>query len=322
MTRMTGLTATLFLTFRLDRYRWLPESILRGRLGRVLRVLCQLFFNSAQATFQFLIFRHQIHHQLLNAHWCDGPIHWVNCNSFDLRGVNHHPQSSLKSYPVTLILRYPLEGLHHYRHSKIIFDELAHNPDFFIEALQYLFRAEHESDDDTVESADSTDTAGRSAAELAWDLLEKWRQMPGVSEDGSVDADALRTWVVRVRELACGCDRREIADIYIGHALAFSPSDPDGAWPHKSVRDLIEDLASSTIENGLCTQVFNNRGVTMRSPTDGGVQELKLVEQYEGYVIQIRDQWPRTAALLRIMADGYRDQARSEDVNAELIQDF
>lgn len=207
----------------------------------------------------------------------------------------------------------------HYRHPRILFDKLAKNPELFIEALQYIFRAENES---VKEDSDVKVEPNRSVGEFAWRLLEQWKQLPGVLDDGLVDADALRSWVIRVRELASECDRGEVADIYIGHSLAFSPPDPDGAWPHRAVRDLIEELANSTIENGWCIQTFNNRGLTTRLPTDGGEQERALVEKYEEYVGQIRDQWPRTAAVLRKIADNYRQQALEKDVQAELTQDF
>lgn len=207
----------------------------------------------------------------------------------------------------------------HYRRPKILFDKLAKNPELFVEALQYIFPAKNEP---VTEDSDEKDKNNLSIAEFARHLLEKWKQMPGVLEDGSVDAEALRSWVMRVRELASECGRGKIADIYIGHSLAFSPLDPDGAWPHSSVRDLIQELENPTIENNWRTQIFNNRGFTLRSLTDGGIQKRTLADKYETYVRQIRDQWPRPAAVLREIADGYRQQALGEDVGAELTQDF
>jgi hypothetical protein len=146
--------------------------------------------------------------------------------------------------------------------------------------------------------------------------------MPGVQEDGSVEAEALCAWVMRARELAAESDRSHVADIYIGQALAFSPMDSDGAWPHQAVRNLIEELANSDVESGWHTQTFNNRGITMRSPTDGGEQERLLVRQYDDYARQITDRWPRTAAVLREMAGRYHRQSTEEDQRAELTQDF
>lgn len=202
-----------------------------------------------------------------------------------------------------------------YRYPRILQEELAQNPEFFVEVLQYTYRTKNEPQMEPTEEA----SAGTL---LARELLDSWHKMPGVQADDSVDAEALHRWVMRVRELAAACDRSEIADIHIGHIFAFSPVGSDRVWPHQSVRDLIEELESSEIETGWRTQTFNNRGATVRGLTDGGKQELVLVEEYEKYANQIGDQWQRTAIILREMADRYRRQAAQEDQRAELTQDF
>jgi len=207
----------------------------------------------------------------------------------------------------------------HYRRPNILFDKMAKNPEMFVEALQYVFSAENEP---VNEDLDEQDTPSLGAAEFAWHLLEKWKQMPGVLEDRSVNAEALRSWVMKARELSAKCGRGKIADSYIGHSLAFSPADPDGNWPHQAVRDLIEELANPTIENGLFTQILNNRGITTRLPTDGGKQEQTLTYKFEGYARQISYQWSRTSAVLRNIADHYRQESSRQDIRAELTQDL
>jgi hypothetical protein len=203
----------------------------------------------------------------------------------------------------------------HYRRPQILHEELSQNADFFVEVLQYAYRTKSDSEEEASEQRVAL-------AHQAWDLLHSWKRMPGTLDDGTIDVDALRTWVIRARELAEANDQREIADVYIGHCFAFSPSDIDGAWPHHGVRDLIEELASTDIEDGWRTQIFNNRGVTMRMPTDGGEQERTLAQQYESYANQIRDQWPRTGAALQEVADNYRRHATQEDHRAALTEDF
>jgi alpha-L-fucosidase len=100
------------------------------------------------------------------------------------------------------------------------------------------------------------------------------------------------------------------------------PPDPDGAWPHIAVRDLIEELRSEQLEGGLKIGVYNSRGVFMKSPTAGGEQERQIAERYQGYANQVSDRWPRTAAMLRRIARSYISDARREDINAELTEDL
>jgi len=204
----------------------------------------------------------------------------------------------------------------HYRRPHVLYKELSENPNFFVEVLQCIFPSKSKP------SSEEQSEDAKAFAMLALDFLRSWKQMPGVREDGSVNADALRAWVIRARELAAECGRAEVADVYIGYSLAFSPIDPDSAWPHQAVRDLVEELANPVLEESLCTQVFNNRGVTTRLPTDGGEQERILVERYQNDAQKVGDQWPRTAAVLRDLAEIYRRDAAEQDQHAELTQDF
>lgn len=203
----------------------------------------------------------------------------------------------------------------HSRRPRILYGELSKNPALFIEALQCIFPAQNES---LTEVSDNAKTF----ALLALDFLESWKQMPGVQDDGSVNAEALRTWVMRARELAAACGRSEVADSYIGQSLAFSPSDPDGMWPHQGVRDLIQELASPGLEDDWQIQILNNRGVTVRLPTDGGEQERTLVKRYQNDAKRMSARWPRTAAVLRAIAASYQRSATEHDQQAELTQDF
>jgi hypothetical protein len=203
----------------------------------------------------------------------------------------------------------------HSRHPRILFDRLSKNPEFFVETLQCISHAESQT-----EANETDEQPDLLVAELVWHLLEQWKQLPGVMEDGSVNEDALKFWVVKVCELAAECDRSNIADRYIGYRFSFSPVGPDGAWPHRVVRDLIE-LANSTVKDSWRTQIYNNRGVTSRSSTDGGEQEHVLAAQYAKDAKQIGNQWPKTATILRELANEYSHKAFKEDVNAELIQD-
>ncbi len=74
--------------------------------------------------------------------------------------------------------------------------------------------------------------------------------------------------------------------------------DPDGVWPATPVRDAIEALASSAVEDGFKAGVYNGRGVTKREYLEGGEPEFILAEKYAAWATAVADKWPRTAAVL------------------------
>lgn len=141
--------------------------------------------------------------------------------------------------------------------------------------------------------------------------------MPGVRQDGTIDAESLRAWVTEARRLLAESGRATPGDVSIGEVLAYTPPDSDGLWPAEPVRNLIEDLESTGLEAGLRTGKFNSRGLVAGSLTDGGVQERGLAAQFGAWAERVTDGWHRTAALLRAMAEGYDGWARREDDRSE-----
>ncbi len=204
---------------------------------------------------------------------------------------------------------------HHERGPRVLHRELSRNPGFFSEIISWIFRAE---DDEPQELSEQEQNRARSA----YELLETWKSVPGLRENGSVDADALRAWVDGAQEAARASGRGVIADQRIGQALAASPKGSDGAWPDVAVRDVIDDLGSEHVERGFELGIYNGRGVVSRSLTEGGEQERRLSERYKEHADVLKDGWPRTAAMLRRIADRYASDARREDVEAELREDF
>jgi hypothetical protein len=204
---------------------------------------------------------------------------------------------------------------------------MASDPNLFAEVVARVYRpraattsrqdggeAEEEPLD---EPATEDQRAGEAIALNAYRLLSQWKAVPGLREDGSLNSTDLEIWLTAAREKLKELDRAEVGDIHIGHMLAWTPTDQDGVWPSLAVRDLLEKLQSDDVESGLQTEIVNSRGVTFRSPFSGGAQELELVKRYREQAAKFVDQWPRTAAILRALADAYDRQAGFHDEKAE-----
>jgi hypothetical protein len=187
---------------------------------------------------------------------------------------------------------------------------LADDPAFFVQVISAIYRA---NGDEPTEVSDEQ----RNIAENAYRLLSSWSTLPGRTSDGGVDPASLKAWVHAALEQLDAARRRAVGEINIGHVLASAPSDSDGTWPCRAVRDLLEELQSEKIEQGLETQLFNNRGVTSRHPEDGGEQERALANKYRGWADHVRDRWPRSASILRSLASTYEQDARRMDDEAE-----
>ncbi|MBW4593725.1 MAG: hypothetical protein KME46_12620 [Brasilonema angustatum HA4187-MV1] len=110
----------------------------------------------------------------------------------------------------------------------------------------------------------------------------------------------------------------KILDIKIGHVLAYAPKSPDGIWLDVAVCEIVEEIASIELERAIQTGVYNKCLVVTKLIDQGEVQERQLAQTYRSYAIAVGDTHPRTAAILRRIADSYNSDAYKEDIWAEL----
>jgi hypothetical protein len=195
-----------------------------------------------------------------------------------------------------------------------IHEFMAAEPDFFVDVLCDAFLPAHR---DKSEDAKLT-SKERTRAQAAYRLLGGMEIVPGQGEGNDIDEDALRRWVDGVRKKAAEVDRAVLADQQIGNILAHTREDPeDGGWPHRVVRNLIDDLAADDIDLGLTIERHKMRGVTTKALYEGGDQERDLARQYRRWADVSRTRWPRIARVLEIIAQGWEEYGRQEDIRAE-----
>jgi hypothetical protein len=203
---------------------------------------------------------------------------------------------------------------------------LSEDSDFFADIIRRIYRPRGAGDEAAAEEAEakaeaeaepSDDEQRAAIGQNAYRLLSDWRRVPGRREDGTVDAERLEAWVAAAREKLAASGQSEVGDSHIGRVLTWAPGDEDGVRVPAVVRDLLEKLQSEEIEDGLRIELFNSRGVTSRGAFDGGEQERALAAGYLEQAERIGARWPRTAALLRELGEGYERDATRLDAEAE-----
>jgi len=210
------------------------------------------------------------------------------------------------------IARYEWAYLPLLRHERPLrlHEHLANAPDLFAQMIKSIYRT---AKDQTPPTQDEI-----ARAEQAYDLLSSWHTIPGTNPDGIIDQERLVAWAEAARA-ACP-DRRDHCDHHLGQVLAYAPNGTDGAWPHESVRALLEHLQSPALESGFQNGAFNKRGVSMKNPLDGGEQERTLAAQYRAWAQRLQAAWPRTAAVLADIAEDYERYAHLEDTRTEQLR--
>lgn len=204
--------------------------------------------------------------------------------------------------------------LEHSREPHALNRALASDPSLFVDLVRRTYRGANELGHQGEESDP--------LAEHAWWVLHGWHGFPGRLEDGALEEVAMQAWVRQARLQLSDLDRADIGDELIGQTFTHAPADPDGIWPPQPIRDLVESMGSRNLENGVITGRLNSRGVTTRGVYEGGSQERKLVKQYKQSSLRVQVQWPRTARILRAIAESYERDAIRQDEEAQIDQDM
>lgn len=154
-----------------------------------------------------------------------------------------------------------LEALDHTKHGvPNLQRQLAASPRMYVQTLAYVYPRKDDGDDSEDWHIED-DATRQQAASRAYSLLDKMRLVPGTAKDGSVNENELRAWVQETRRLAKEHSRGDVCDIQIGQLLSAAPADEDGLWPCEPVRNVLEEVSSPKIGEGLYLGVHNSRGV-------------------------------------------------------------
>lgn len=186
---------------------------------------------------------------------------------------------------------------------------LVESPEFFVSTISAVYKPENGDAQVLTDQQQKMSIA-------AYELLNGLTILPGQVDD-KIDFATLKSWVDLVRQLATQADRSVIADSRIGSLFAHSPSDPDDeAWPHRTVRLLVEELSSARLEDAVKVERFNMRGVFTKALGEGGQQERVLADQAKSWAHNMPE-FPRTANMLLNISKMWIKEAESEDISAQ-----
>lgn len=187
------------------------------------------------------------------------------------------------------------------------------HPEVFVQAIVWMFKR-HNRGDDPEEWRVAPEDVSR-LAERGFKLINGLRRIPGHDQFGELQAERLFRWIKTVRKTCLELDRVEMAEIQIGELLAKSSEGKDGVWPCEAVRQVLEELQSENIMNGMRTGVYNSRGVHWRG--EGGEQERELASKYRRWAEALQFSHPFvSSSLLSGLVKTYENEADREDIEA------
>lgn len=207
---------------------------------------------------------------------------------------------------------------------------MADNPSVFVDVVSIAFTPDETPADSSADARDTGNEAAtvaepsaggesgqpfvpllRSSPGVAFNVAHSWRTVPGRQRDGNIDAIALTAWIDDARRLLAEHRRLDIGDEYIGHALAGAPAGDDEIRIPLAVRDVLEHCRSKSVDSGLRLALSNDETGGAAKVTESAVTEHEAAAvQFSDQAVLVADRWPRSAHVLRGLAEGSRAQAR------------
>lgn len=204
------------------------------------------------------------------------------------------------------------------RGSKILQEELAQQPKFFVEVLTWLYSPQDETLQEDERAGLSTQALCNRSLR-AHHLLQSWNKIPGMSEDNSINGETLHNWIQQARTLAETASRLDIADEVIGQLLARYPENSP-LWPAVEVFRIIDDINSESMKNGYRIGLFNKRGFSTRSPYEGGTIEREKADYFKNLEEEFRFEYPNVARIFKDLKERYLSDAQRMDEEAERVK--
>lgn len=147
---------------------------------------------------------------------------------------------------------------------------LSSDPDFFVAILSLAYKPHNRVED-------QTQGANKDAATRAFEVLWRWKRVPGLQDDGEVDKETFDRWIAMTLEKSRKADRLEVAEITIGSCLFHAPKDQTGLFINRTIADFLDTNAN--VLRGFATESVNSLGAITVDGT--GKTQFSLAEDYE-----------------------------------------
>ena len=183
---------------------------------------------------------------------------------------------------------------------------LQQDPVYFCRLIRMVYHPDKMAED----NRQALTEQDKARAHQAYVLLNQWKMIPGMNNDGLINEQELMDWVRIAREKCEESGHLEVCDERIGEVLAQEPEGND-EWPSNPIRDVIDEIDSDALARGFRVGIYNKNGSV---PFEGeGLRENELAGKYHRFANQCEMEWPKTAASLRRVAKDYEEEAKRED---------
>lgn len=188
-------------------------------------------------------------------------------------------------------------------------------PEAMMELIKLAY-CEDENYRENIELTESESNNRIALAQLAWNFFYHYHSIPGKRPDGSIDGDFLKDYLARLQQCAEACHRAHVMPLIIGRILGNMPETEE--YPSDLMCELVEYFDNDDIDTEISCCLSNRRGMSSRSPYDGGDIERSHIATFKMYRDRALTRSPRLAKVFENEIKSYEHMAMLEDERGKL----
>ena len=154
-------------------------------------------------------------------------------------------------------------------------------------------------------------------ADLAYRFIQNYHEVPCSDPTGEVDENALSGYFDELKRLAKQYHQTNILPLIIGRILGNFRETED--YPSEMFCRFVEHFNDDCIDSEIRCALFNRRGMTTRSPFEGGTIERHHIQTFTKYRDKARYHSPRLTHIFENLIKEYQQIAEKEDNEAKLL---
>lgn len=201
------------------------------------------------------------------------------------------------------------------RPPKLLHEDMSLNATSFVDVIKMIFKPKDAEELQKEETKGLTENQIFNRYRAAYDLLSSFKTIPGKDSEENIDFSFLLNWVKDVIRLSKENKREYHGYYFIGEL--FAKSIEKDSLPPDAICKVIEEINNQDLIHGFQIANSNRRGVTTRSPFEGGKQEKSLSEHYFDLAKAIEVNYPIISKIYKEIARNYEFDAKREDNRAK-----
>ena len=198
-----------------------------------------------------------------------------------------------------------------------IVQEINKEPSLLLEIYALVFKADDGFEEKCPQDNNQTEIK-MTMAQLAYSFIHNYNEVPCSDSAGNVDENALFKYFDKLEKLAKQCHRTNILPLIIGRILGnFSET---GDYPSEMLCRFVEHFNDDRVDTEIRCALYNRRGMTSRSPFEGGTIERNHIQTFMKYRDKARYRSsPRLTHIFECLIKEYQQMAEKEDNEAKFL---